>query len=145
MTNEKAEKKAKKKRKSSADLLPKEEFLAPAQMLRNARDMKGWTLQDAAAQIGMSFTFLSEVERALKSPSSLIMHDMAKAYGIDESELAAAYKKAPISVVEDLSERADVLRMIYEIKNTNRLTEDEKDDFYERVLELYRESVDGKE
>ncbi|PFJ18221.1 transcriptional regulator, partial [Bacillus cereus] len=57
----------------------------------------------------------------------------------------AAYGKTPLLVQKDLSERTDVLRMIYDIKNTNKLTEDEKDDFYKRVLELYHESVEGKE
>lgn len=139
------EKKPKKKSKSSSDLIPMEEFLEVAQFLRSHREAKGWTLSDASKKIGIGFVFLSEVERALKAPSALVIHDIATAYGISESNLAAAYKKTPISVVEDLSERTDVLRMIYDIKNTDRLTEDEKDDFYKRVLELYHESVNSKE
>ncbi|QCY65036.1 helix-turn-helix domain-containing protein [Bacillus thuringiensis] len=133
------------KGKRGADLAPMEEFLPIARKLRGEREARDWTLTEASKRTGISVTFLSEVERALKAPSALAIRDLARAYDIDESELAAAYGKTPLLVQKDLSERTDVLRMIYDIKNTNKLTEDEKDDFYKRVLELYHESVEGKE
>lgn len=121
------------------------EYLDIADTLRSERARRGWTLKESSKKIGIGIVFLSEIERALKVPSALVIHDIAKAYDIEETAIALAYGKTPISVVETLQERKDFLDVIYEIKNTSKLSEDEKDEFFNHVVDMFKETLEKKE
>ncbi|MGQ7190781.1 hypothetical protein ACUODJ_54545, partial [Escherichia sp. HC-CC] len=73
------------------------------------------TLVEASDKIGIGFVFLSEIERALKAPSTAAISGIARVYEMDECEIAIAYRKIPTSVLETLTKRQDILRMSYDI------------------------------
>jgi transcriptional regulator with XRE-family HTH domain len=121
------------------------EYLGIAERLREERIKRDWTLKDASKRIGIGVVFLSEIERALKVPSAIVIHDIAKVYGLDEPELALAFNRTPISVEETLSERVDFLDMIYELKNTKKLNEEEKDELVKNIIDMFKDAIEKKE
>lgn len=122
-----------------------EEYLEIADKLRNERTKRKWTLKEASKRIGIGMVFLSEIERAIKVPSAVVIHDIARAYGLDEPELALAYNRTPVSVTAQLYERKDFLDLIYELKNTKKLSEDEKDEFITNIVDMFNDALEKKE
>lgn len=51
-------------------------------LLRRLRRQRQLSLQDVAAQLGISFQFLSQVERGLCSPSYAVLQRLARFYGL---------------------------------------------------------------
>ncbi|QWI73248.1 helix-turn-helix transcriptional regulator (plasmid) [Bacillus mycoides] len=135
---EKPKKKPKKKPQTHA------EFIEISQKLRRIREAKGLTLVEASEKIGIGFVFLSEIERALKAPSTAAIKGIAKVYEMDECELAIAYRKIPITVLDALTKRKDILKMIYDAANTERLSQQEKEAFYNEIIDMYNRLVASK-
>lgn len=71
-------------------------------LLRRSRQRLGRTLAEIAADAGVSMTYLSEIERGLKEPSSEILAAVCGALGATVVELVGAAH-------EELRERATEL------------------------------------
>jgi transcriptional regulator with XRE-family HTH domain len=126
-------------------LVMEKEMMDIAEEIRNERTRRKWTLKDASRRIGIGIVFLSEIERGVKVPSAVVIHDLCKVYGLDEVKVALAYNRTPLSVEEALSERKDFLDMLYDLKNTKKLTEDEKDEFLRGIIGMFKETIEKKE
>lgn len=113
------------------------EFKNIAQQLRNIRESRNWTLVEASQKMGIGFVFLSEIERALKAPSAEAIAAICRVYDLDECEIAVEYKRIPLSVSNELSENSEILHMMYDVINNDRITDDAKSDFYSKVMTLY--------
>lgn len=61
--------------------------------IREIRKSKGWYAMDLAEQVPMSTSYLCEIERCDKVPSILMLADIAKALGLEVSELWYAIYK----------------------------------------------------
>lgn len=133
---ENAEKSTKKRVQKKPQIHP--EFVDISQKLRRIREGKGLTLVEASDKIGIGFVFLSEIERALKAPSTAAISGIARVYEMDECEIAIAYRKIPTSVLETLTKRQDILRMIYDITNSDALNDQQRDELFNDVVALYR-------
>ncbi|HFR4151365.1 MULTISPECIES: helix-turn-helix domain-containing protein [Bacteria] len=133
---ENAEKSTKKRVQKKPQIHP--EFVDISQKLRRIREGKGLTLVEASDKIGIGFVFLSEIERALKAPSTAAISGIARVYEMDECEIAIAYRKIPTSVLETLTKRQDILRMIYDVTNSEALSDQQRDELFNDVVALYR-------
>lgn len=131
-----AEKSTKKRVQKKPQVHP--EFVDISQKLRRIREGKGLTLVEASDKIGIGFVFLSEIERALKAPSTAAINGIARVYEMDECEIAIAYRKIPTSVLETLTKRQDILRMIYDVTNSETLSDQQRDELFNDVVALYR-------
>lgn len=131
----KVKKKPKKKPQTHA------EFVEIAQYLRKVREAKGLTLVDASEKIGIGFVFLSEIERALKAPSASAIRGIARTYEINECEIALAYRKVPTSVLDALTEHSEMLNIIYDITNSEKLSQEAREQFYRDVFAIYSNIV----
>lgn len=58
-------------------------------VLRNARKAKGLTLRSLAAEVPMSYSALSEMERGIKPPTSETIWGICQALGIPMSGVLA--------------------------------------------------------
>ncbi|MEK4697796.1 helix-turn-helix transcriptional regulator [Bacillus sp. FSL M8-0063] len=133
---ENAEKPTKKRAQKKPQIHP--EFVDISQKLRRQREAKGLTLVEASEKVGIGFVFLSEIERALKAPSTAAISGIARVYEMDECEIAIAYRKIPTSVLDTLTRRQDILRMIYDVTNCEVLNDQQKDELFNDVVALYR-------
>ncbi|MED2788257.1 helix-turn-helix transcriptional regulator [Bacillus thuringiensis] len=133
---ENTEKSTKKRVQKKPQIHP--EFVDISQKLRRIREGKGLTLVEASDKIGIGFVFLSEIERALKAPSTAAISGIARVYEMDECEIAIAYRKIPTSVLETLTKRQDILRMIYDVTNSESLNDQQRDELFNDVVALYR-------
>lgn len=136
------DKKAKKKPQKKPQVHP--EFVEISQKLRKIRESKGLTLVEASDRVGIGFVFLSEIERALKAPSPTAIEGIAKVYDINECDLAIAYQKIPTTVLESLTKRKDILKMIYDIANDESISQDIKDTFYNEIVKSYNNLISSK-
>ncbi|MCW1241958.1 helix-turn-helix domain-containing protein [Bacillus pretiosus] len=133
---ENAEKSTKKRVQKKPQIHP--EFVDISQKLRRIREGRGLTLVEASDKIGIGFVFLSEIERALKAPSTAAISGIARVYEMDECEIAIAYRKIPTSVLDALTKRQDILRMIYDVTNSETLNDQQRDELFNDVVALYR-------
>jgi len=67
-------------------------------MLRRARKAKGWTLEQAAQEVGCHFSHLSHLERATRAPSRALALDLIYAYDL-KGELGHALMAESIPAV----------------------------------------------
>ena len=58
------------------------------EVLRELRHEKGWTQEELADRADLHFTYISQVERGLKSPSLRTIGQLIDAFGITLSALA---------------------------------------------------------
>lgn len=128
-------KKATKKKKPKPQ--PHPEFIEISQQLRKVRESKGLTLVDASQKIGIGFVFLSEIERALKAPSSDAIEGIARTYEMNECDIAIAYRRVPNVVLSTLTEHKDLLYMIYNVANNENLTLEVRQQFFDEIVDKY--------
>ena len=55
--------------------------------LRSARKRKGWTMREAAPELGISLTFLCDLENGKTRISADRLHEAAKALGLTMGQL----------------------------------------------------------
>lgn len=86
--------------KQKGDLLS-----AIGETLRAARTERGLTLKKVAEGAHVSVSYLAEIERGEKDPSSKVLENIARGLGIEVSELlvriASALEPAPVVPVAD--------------------------------------------
>lgn len=131
--------KATKKKKPKPKPQPHPEFMEISQRLRKVRESKGLTLVDASQKIGIGFVFLSEIERALKAPSSDAIEGIARTYEMNECDIAIAYRRVPNIVLSTLTEHKDLLYMIYNVASNESLTPELRKQFFDGLVDKYTE------
>jgi transcriptional regulator with XRE-family HTH domain len=62
--------------------------------LRHARAFRRWTQEDLAGQLGISASYLSEIESGKKRPSLDLLDSYARIFGIPASTFLALEEKA---------------------------------------------------
>lgn len=115
---------------------------AAGQSLTNFRARAGYTLQEAAEAIGISASYLSEVENGVKNPGDEILRKLAEIYKIPEHILFEKFGRVPIGVIEELEKNESLRRLLTEIKYSNILkTEEDKQVVIDKVLDYFKELV----
>ena len=106
--------------------------------LRSARKLK---LTDIAEATRVSASYLSDIERGKKLPSDLTIRALAKFYEVDEIDMFARFGKTPLDITLALLENPSLKRTIRDVSSTKKLTDDEKQEFFDKVERLYRDFV----
>jgi transcriptional regulator with XRE-family HTH domain len=75
---------AKKKKRQSKDSIICKEF---GRKIKRLREQKNWTQMYMAVHTGLSRTFISDVENALKEPCLVSIETLANAFGMTVSQL----------------------------------------------------------
>ena len=104
--------------------------------LRAERKLK---LTDVSAVINVSATYLSDIERGKKLPSDLTIRNLAKFYEVDEIDLFARFGKTPMDINLALLDNPRLKRTIRQVSGSKKLTDDEKQEFYDKVERLYKD------
>ena len=118
--------------------------LRTARYLKETRLATNETLTSTAKKLGISHPYLSEIEKGIKVPSDQLIRAIAKLYNIDEDDLFHRYGKVPILAREELENRPILQKTLSEIKTNKKLTDEEKDELYDKMYKLYVNYIRGK-
>ena len=99
-------------------------------------------LADVANAVGISPTYLSDIEHGRKLPSDLAIRELAKFYEINELDLFSQFGKIPISVKEELHDNVWLQRTLLKIRKSKKLSDEKKQEFYDQVQLLYKDMLD---
>lgn len=107
--------------------------------LRLRRKKKGLTLETLAKDVGVSFNYISELERGDKQkvPSDEVLIKLAKILSIDEKEIFEGFGKLPNSLVQELEQNEMLLTTLYEIRNNPSLSDGDRNALYTEIRNLY--------
>lgn len=83
-------------------------------LLRDARQKRGLTLRAVAAQVGISVSFLSDVERGLRSTSHYAK--LAEVLGISVVDILAAQKTIPPDLAQWITQNPKLLAYLRDCK-----------------------------
>ena len=109
--------------------------------LRSLRKAKNLHVKDIAEDVGVSSTYISEIERNNKVPSNELIEKMAQTYKIDEKDLFKGFNIIPESVIYELTSKYGLYDLFYELSENENITREEKDEFYQKVKELYKDTI----
>lgn len=74
-------------------------FRQPHELLRFSRKEKGLTIKKAALPLGLSRSYLSEIELGTKQPSDEVLYKLSNFYNIDLTFLFVLYNRTPPQVL----------------------------------------------
>ncbi|BAF60343.1 predicted transcriptional regulator [Pelotomaculum thermopropionicum SI] len=109
--------------------------------LLQLRSKKGVSLAQLGEKVGVSANYLSEIERGLKVPSDLLIRELAGYYGTDENIIFKKYGKTPLAAIEEVNDNPTLQKTLTEIRRNKKLTDDQKQELYDKVYELYQEFI----
>ena len=113
--------------------------------LRGMRQLKKLQVKDVAKDIGVSSTYISEIERNNKVPSNDLIEKMATIYNINKRRLFKGFKVLPDSMVYELTSEYGLYDIIFELSENESFTREQKDEFYKKVQSLYKETFEKGE
>ncbi|MBE7117280.1 helix-turn-helix domain-containing protein [Bacillus paranthracis] len=115
------------------------DFKKIGKTLRLRRRQKGLTLETLASQVGVSFNYISELERGDKQkvPSDEVLIKLADLLSIDEKEIFEGFGKLPNSIVQELEQNEMLLNTLYEIKSNPNLSDIDRNALYMEIRKLY--------
>ncbi|MGD2278188.1 helix-turn-helix domain-containing protein [Bacillus wiedmannii] len=119
--------------------MSKIDFKKIGKTLRLRRRKKGLTLEMIAKYVGVSFNYISELERGDKKkvPSDDVLIKLAEILSIDEKEIFEGFGKLPNSLVQELEQNETLLNTLYEIRNNPNLTDIDRNAIYMEIRKLY--------
>lgn len=113
------------------------------QYLREIRQQTKASLSDTARVIGISKSYLSEIEKGVKLPSDSLIRQLALHYKIDEDDLFNRFGKTPMLATEQLSLMPGLQKVLAKIRLNNNLTEDQKQTLYDNIEQTYKDFIES--
>jgi transcriptional regulator with XRE-family HTH domain len=137
---------------TSADNLTNNELskmkqLRAGEYLASLRTERRLTQKIVASQISVSFQYLSEIEKGNKSPTDLLLHQLAEVFKLDlkaEVELFHRYGKIPLLVKEELEEQPAVQLALAELRmltKSGKITQKQRLDLYDNLGKVYQDFI----
>jgi len=135
---------------SDLDKLTSEELIRLKQIrageyLMSLRTERNLTQKNVATQLGVSFQYLSEIEKGNKSPSDQLLHDLAEVYDLGlagEVDLFRRYGRIPIFTAEELQDRESTQLALAELRRlvkAGKITDEERQELYAEFARVYRD------
>lgn len=108
---------------------------------------KGLSLEEVGQALDVSRNYISELERGKKTPSDLMVREIAKFFILDEGELFNIIGKIPLSTREALEESPNMQRVLSDLKERHekgKLTKEQMQEIYEEMISVYERFLDDK-
>lgn len=105
----------------------------------NYRDGRGKKLSiyKVAKILSISGNYLSELERGLKSPSDVVLMNIAEFYNIDKSELFSMYDKIIPEERSFILSNPEFRKTLTHLSIDERLTDEDKEYLSDELYKLY--------
>ena len=114
-------------------------------MLKLKRVELGLTLEQVAKQVGVTANYISLIERGKNTPNAEIIDKLSELYSIDRDELYEHYGKIPATVAEQIEQSETLKKAISRIGKDERLTDEDRENLYERLLYWHQKAIEEKE
>jgi transcriptional regulator with XRE-family HTH domain len=124
-----------------AKKIEKERLKKAAKYLYQLRFDSQFTQKQAAYHLGITDAYLSELENGKKTPSYFLIRDIAKLYEVDERILFKMFEKIPLGVIEELETNPTLQQTLTEIRYSDQLTDDQKQELYDLLYISYRKML----
>lgn len=105
--------------------------------LADIRAERGMTLQDVGDKIGVSATYISDIEKGRKVPSDTVIRDLAQLYEINENDLFERYGKIPLAALEMLEKYDELREVIAEIETNPKITREMAEKLVNDFIRVY--------
>lgn len=119
-----------------------ERQLNTGKYLADIRISKNIRLTDAARKIGITPAYLKEIENGSKLPSDLVIRSIAGFYEISEDNLFHSWGKISLMAREQFEEMKCLQEVLSDIRK-QKLSENQKQDFLDKVKKLYEKFLNG--
>lgn len=120
--------------------------LKAGDILKRQRVELGYTLDQVSKKVGVSINYISEMERNNKTnPSDEIIVKLAEVYKLGEDDLFNLFGKVPLSAKEEVRSNPNLIKALSQLSRDEKLTTQEKDMLYEKLIQWYEKMIKGDE
>lgn len=115
--------------------------------LLTQRTERNLTQPKVAKALGISPSYLSEVEKGVKMPSEQLIVEFAKYYKLDEDELFQKYGKVPLHAQKEIQDTPYLQKALSDLgrlRKKGKIKDEEFDDLQKEVIAVYRDFLDKK-
>lgn len=108
------------------------------EFLAELRNKQGLSLVQLSKQLGISPTYLNEIEKGKKVPADELLREIASYHHVPEADLFQRFGKIPLAVNELLE---DLPHLQIVLAQAEKLTKEEKYDFVEEIERVYNKYI----
>jgi transcriptional regulator with XRE-family HTH domain len=110
--------------------------------LRNKRNL---SLVILANELGISKSYLNEIEKGKKTPADELLRTIAGYFEeADETDLFLKFGKQPLLMTELFADVPNLKKTLAKVQGDEKLTNDEKFDFAEEIERMYMKYIKNK-
>lgn len=115
------------------------------QYLLSLRNQLELTQPKVSKTLGISVSYLSEIEKGVRMPSEQLIQEFASYYKIDENDLFQRYGKVPILAKEEIKSSTylqNALAELRRLRKKGKITDEQSDKLLQEVLAVYQKYFD---
>ena len=115
------------------------------QYLLSLRTQNGFTQPIVSKALGISPSYLSEIEKGVRMPSDELIEELATYYGISENDLFQRYGKLPILVSQEIREHPylqDALGELRRLRKKGKISDEQSDKLLREITTIYKKHID---
>ncbi len=124
-----------------------EKYAKAGQKLRELRKTTGKSVFAIGRAIGVSGSYISQIENGKRPASDSVLVALADEYGVDKNELFGYYGKMTDDAIEKIMDIPALRDLFVKVTSKGNLSSEELDaylsDFKEAALELYNNKGDN--
>ena len=115
------------------------------QYLLSLRTQKGLTQPKVGKALGISPSYLSEIEKGVRMPSDELIVEIASYYEISDNDLFQRYGKMPVLVRQEMREHPylqDALAELRRLRKKGKITDEQSDKLLREITTIYKKHID---
>lgn len=112
----------------------KEENVIAGAKLKEYRKQTGLSIFKVGRQIGVSGSYISQVENGKRPASDSMLVAMAELYGVDKKELFALYDKMPNDEISTIMQHPELRQLFLDVTNDKKFNPEK----LSKVIEEFR-------
>jgi len=102
-----------------------------SKLLKKLRNNSNMTLKEVSSILEVSFQYIDQLEQGIKSPSDLMLDELAKIYNVDDYIISGAYNRVPLSAKILLEENVGL-----QIALSKLSTKDSKEEIIKKFVDM---------
>lgn len=126
----------------------KEENVIAGKKLQEYRKQTGLSIFKVGRQIGVSGSYISQVENGKRPASEAMLVAMADLYGVDKKELFNLYNKMPNDEINTIMQHPELRQLFLDVTNDKRFDAQKLSHVIEefrKMAEEYNDEEDNKQ
>ena len=112
--------------------------------LRGVREDRRVQVQEVARDVGVSSTYISDIERNIKVPSGELIEKLSEVYGIPRCRLYRGFYVVTNPMIVQLCGSNGLYDILFYLSENDNVSQEAKEAFYIEVERLYIDTFDGE-